>query len=377
MPQLVNEAGGKVLATPKVHILTYTGYEHTTEVTALAQMMGATSYWTATTSEYGIGPLTYDGATELVGDTPPGSITDKQVEAYINGKLAANAFGDPDPNTVYAIFYPKGTTITLQGGGPLGGGTSCSSFGGYHGNTLVGSKNIAFAVLPTCAAFAGQSEIDGLTGALSHEIIEAVTDPFPTTNNGRDSAFAQVDQDHFIWNIFGGSEAGDLCAQNQGVFYKPQGFDYVVQRTWSNALAKAGKDPCAPNIAGLSYFNSGPVLGEDVTLDLSVLGAGVVQTKGAMVPVGKSKTIEVDLFSDGPTSGPWSVSAIDMLAQYTQQPSTLDFKWDRTSGLNGEKLHLTVTVKSAANLVQGAHPFAIVSKLGTATNTWPALITDQ
>jgi len=376
VPQLVS-LGGKVLATPKVHIITYPGYDHTAAVTSLAQMIGASTYWSTIVSEYGIGAIAFDGATELT-ESPPSTISDTAVQTFLADKIGAGTFGAPDANTIYAIFYPKTTTISLgQGGGPLGGGQSCQSFGGYHGNTQVGSgagaKDIAFAVLPTCSAFAGQSEIDGLTGALSHELAEAVTDPFPNTK----PAYGQVDQDHFIWNIFGGSENGDMCAQNVGAFYKPAGFDYVVQRTWSNKFAKAGHDPCAPNLPGVSYFNSGPRMDETVDLDLSLFGQPTITTQGMKIPVGKSRTIEVDLFSDGPTSGPWTVKAIDMLAQYTQSAPTLDFKWDRTSGLNGEKLHLTVTVKSEAGLVKGAHPFLLESKLGTQINTWPALVTDQ
>jgi hypothetical protein len=203
-----------------------------------------------------------------------------------------------------------------------------------------------------------------------------VTDPYPTTNNGRDSAYAQVDEDHFIWNIFGGSESGDLCAQDPGAFFLSPELNMTVQRTWSNKMAKAGHDPCAPNLPSQVYFNAGPVMNDDVTLDVSALGAGIVQTKGTQIPVGKSKTIEIDLFSDGPTSGAFSVTAIDMLAQYTQQPPTLEFKFDRTSGVNGEKLHLTITTKTAATLVTGAHPFLLEAKLGTHVNTWPALVTE-
>src|SRR5262249_48954714 len=82
MPQLVNQAGGKVLTTPKVYLLTYPGYEHTAAVTAMSQAVGATPYWSATTSEYGVGAITYAGATELA-DPAPASLTDKQVEDYI------------------------------------------------------------------------------------------------------------------------------------------------------------------------------------------------------------------------------------------------------------------------------------------------------
>ena len=382
LPELVNQAGGKVLATPKAYLIFFPGYEHKTVIETLTKAVGATPYWASTTSEYGIGPLAYTDTIELT-ETAPAAITDKEIEAFINGKIASGAFGVPDPNVIYTIFYPKSTSITLAGGGPLGPSKSCSSFGGYHSNTGVvlngaAKKNFAFAVLPTCAAFAGQTEIDGLTGALSHELIEAVTDPFPSTNAGQDSAYSSVDQDHFIWIVLGGGgENGDLCVSEPNAFYKPQGLDFTVQRTWSNKLAKAGHDPCAPNIAGPAYFNSAPVLKETVTLDLSLLGGGSTETKGVKIPVGKSAVIEVDLFSDAATSGPWSVTATDTVAQLTKQAPTLDFAWDRTKGLNGEKLHLTVTVKTAASLVAGAHPFSITSTLGQTKVSWPGLIVDQ
>ena len=39
-----------------------------------------------------------------------------------------------------------------------------------------------------------------------------------------------------------------------------------------------------------------------------------VMTKGVTIPVGNSKTIEVDLFSDADTGGPWTVAADDLLS---------------------------------------------------------------
>lgn len=382
LPELVNPAHGKILATPKAYLIVYPGYTYQTQVTSLAQTIGATPYWAAATSEYGIGALGYAGVVELTGETAPTTITDTAIESLIADKLASGAFGEPDPNAIYTIFFPKTTTITMKGG-PFGTSQSCSTFGGYHGNINVAAgsatkRNFAFAVLPTCAAFGGMGELDSLTGALSHEWAEAVTDPFPSTNQGNDSAYSSVDQDHFIWIVLGGAENGDLCAQEKDAFFKPQGMDFTVQRTWSNKLAKASHNPCAPNLPSPpAYFNSAPVLDEDVTLDLSVLGGGSTETKGVKIPVGKSKTIEVDLFSDAATSGPWTVDAQDTIAALTRSQPTLDFKWDRNKGVNGEKLHLTVTVKSEASIGQGAHPFSITSTLGGTKRTWPALVVDQ
>jgi hypothetical protein len=54
-------------------------------------------------------------------------------------------------------------------------------------------------------------------------------------------------------------------------------------------------------------------------------------------------------------------------------PPTLDFAWDRTMGVNGEKLHLTITTKAADTLIGGAHPFVISSALGSVTQHWAGL----
>ena len=59
------------------------------------------------------------------------------------------------------------------------------------------------------------------------------------------------------------------------------------------------------------------------------------------ISIGKSKTVDVQLFSDAPTAD-WSVSAVD--ATYgTNQPKQLDFTWDTQTGNNGDTLHMTIT----------------------------------
>jgi hypothetical protein len=385
MPQLVNAAHGVVLSTPKVYLVFFPGYPYKDQVVAMAQGFGATSHWDAVAKEYGVGALQYGGMIELSGaDANIGtSIKDTDVEAFMNAKIASGLFGTPDPSTIYTIFYPQTTTITMAGMGPLGSGSSCMSFGGYHSDTPVmvddagAPQNMAFAVLPTCASFGGLNGIDGLTGATSHEWIEAATDPYPSTNMGLDSAYSSIDQDHLAWEILGGGgESGDLCVPEANAFYKPQGFDFTVQRAWSNVLAKGGHDPCAPNLPGTPYFQSAPVLDKSVSFT-SVAFGGTFTTKGIVIPVGMSKTIELDLFSDAATSGPWTVSATDPLSLYLGSAPTMAFDFDRTTGVNGEKLHLTITMKSAEALTGGAHPFVITSKLDKTEHTWAGIAVEK
>src|SRR5204863_109487 len=83
----------------------------------------------------------------------------------------------PDDETLIALFYPSGLTITEAGGGFAG--ESCVTFGGYHSDLTLdaahGGKHVAYAVLPRCPTFGDLVGIDAVTGAASHEFIEAAT----------------------------------------------------------------------------------------------------------------------------------------------------------------------------------------------------------
>jgi hypothetical protein len=128
---------------------------------------------------------------------------------------------------------------------------------------------------------------------------------------------------------------------------------------------------------GLPFFQSAPVLGEEVTFT-PLPNSGSLVTKGITIPVGQSATVEVDLFSDAPTSGPWTVTAGDLLSRafgsYGVTP-TLSFSWDKTQGSNGDKLHLTITV-TGASLFGGAHAFVVTSTLDGRYYEWPGVVVE-
>lgn len=382
MPELVNAMGGPVLASPKVKLVFYPGYTLEPYLTTFAQAMSTSTYWTQTTSEYGVGSLAYSGAVDLA-DTPPATITQAAVHAWIASELQGGAFGTPDPQTIYTVVYPKTTTVTQPNpvSALLGDVKSCQAFLGYHDNVSVaigdaGAQSFAYAVIPTCGG------LDSLTETLSHEWIEAATDPQVTAagvftlTGGPSSAFFGPDADHAIWALLAGGEAGDLCSsEGAGVFVTPADLARPAQRTWSNASAKASHDPCVPRPAG-AFFAAAPVLPETVSFESTLTGK--VTSKGVTIAQGESKTVEVDLFSDGDTQGAFVVSAADVLSTYYGSyglKPTLTFAWDRTSGLNGEKLHLTITV-TGASPVGGAHAFMITSSLRGRQSVWPGLIVE-
>jgi hypothetical protein len=260
---------------------------------------------------------------------------------------------------------------------------SCFAFDAYHNNAQVAkgdggaTQNFAYAVIPTCS-----STIAPLTTVVSHEWVEASTDPQVTKSGaftlvgGPNAAFFSQDPNHVVWDLLGGGEAGDQCQpEAPAVYVTPSDIGYRVQRTWSNAAAAGSHDPCVPAVSG-AFFDAAPVLTETVTFTSPFIGN--ITSLGVTIPVGQNKTIEVDLFSDGDTGGPWQVTADDALYKYYGSyglAKTLDFAWDRQQGQNGEKLHLTITV-TASSIVGNGHAFMITSTMNGRQAVWPGLVVE-
>ena len=354
---LVKNFGGPVLATPEVVPITFPGDAFLTQIEDFVGTLGATSYWSSL-AEYGVGPVTMRSPVHLASNPFPSSVDDAQIQTWIAAQIGNGGLPPSDGKSIYALFFPGGQTITHQGG------SSCTQFGGYHGEApLGGGQSAPYAILPRCAAPSnGLTGLAALTAAAAHELIEACADPHPDTK----PAYLEVQSIDFGWEIDdGGGEIADMCQVNADAFFQPMGFAYTVQRSWSNKAAAGGHDPCVPAPAG-PYFNSAPVLPDSIMLSLVEMGMPVeVAIKGVNIPVGSNKTIEVDLFSDAATSGPWTVSAQD-------PGSLLGFSFDKTSGQNGDKLQLTITALSGS--FTNIEPFVISSTSGAVTNRWVGLV---
>ncbi len=219
-------------------------------------------------------------------------------------------------------------------------------------------------MLPECPTFGNLTGVDVATATASHELSEAATNPFPM----KQPAYTQTDDNHLAWMFFlGGGEVGDMCAQFPTSFYSPSDVGFVVQRNWSNASAKAGHDPCQPASASPSYFNTMPVFTDSVT-------TRGVTTKGISVPVGTSKTLELDLFSDGPTAGPWTLDA----KAYTRGGAApVTFTFDKTSGQNGDKAMVTVSSTAAITSKSQTATLVITSTSGVHENLWIGILGQQ
>ena len=377
-PQVV-DYGGPEMPTPKVQPVYFPGFDFATQLTDFNAKIGASSYWAAL-AEYKIGAITSATPITLTSaDTAPASITDAQIQTWLQSRWDGThpEFGTaPDANTIYALYYPPTTVITLgggggggdagaDGGGGFGGSKSCSGFGGYHGDVMVGSVDIAYAVLPECPTFGSYKGVDVITTTTSHELSEAVTDPF---GNNVGPAYITTDDNHLAWSSFlGGGEIGDMCAQFPSSFYKPADFNYLVQRNWSNKQAKAGHDPCVPADT-TTYFNAMPVLPDKLTTFQNIV------TKGVNIPVGTPKTIDIDLFSDAPTVGNILVSA-QAYTRTGMAPVTITL--DKSSGLNGEVIHATLTSTAAFTNKSKTATLVVTAANGTRQNIWIGLLGQQ
>jgi hypothetical protein len=118
--------------------------------------------------------------------------------------------------------------------------------------------------------------------------------------------------------------------------------------------------------AGEVYFNSAPVMTDPVIL-------GIGSSVGLQIPVGQSKTIPVELYSDGPTSGPWTLSAIDVASVYNMETEALGVAFDKTSGQNGDVVLMTITAM-ASDPLYGGDLFILVSTLGNTKNVWTGAV---
>ena len=272
----------------------------TAQLTTFLSELVSSPYWASVVSEYGVGPATVHAPVQLTAaDNPGATVDDSQIGAWLTQQLESSDAGaglpPADGNTIFVFFYPAGTTVTFGG----------STADGYHTMT---SQNppVPYAVLPrvpelSVSGFTGALSLSGfelLTFSTSHEMVEAVTDPLGTGYFGWDT-------DQSYWYDFLGAELADVCQfESPGTLAS-----YTVARIWSNKAAAAGAEPCIPAATGEVYFNSAAILADPVGFTLPFQSAPTQSTKGVHIPVGESATVDLSLFSQSGTAGPWSVSA--------------------------------------------------------------------
>jgi hypothetical protein len=339
--------GGPVLAHPTVVPVLFAGDPFVDSLTQFHAALPTASYWHTTTAEYGVGALSTLPAI-VSTDAPPTS--DDELQAWLRANADGSHPGWPraSADTIYAVFLPDGAALTL------GDGTSCKVFEGYHSETTdaVGGS-LLYAVVARCIPSVDTKiSLDRVTGTASHEYVEAATDPHPFTA----PAYLGIDADDYVWSIAPGVELGDLC-ENRATAVEDLVAGFAAQRTWSNAAAAAGDDPCVPAAPGSVYIAATPQALDDVDV-LPADGGAPVRTKGLAIPVGETRTIGLALWSTGPAD--IHVDVIPGHCTARALPDPLKFTLDRADGHNGDVLQLTITHVAAGDL--GGNEFCITTE---------------
>jgi hypothetical protein len=152
------------------------------------------------------------------GQRTASRISDSQIQSYLASLFNSGAESASD-TTIYGVYFPHGMRVSLQGG------SSCTSFCGYHSHFTYNGKLIKYAVFPyaDCSgcSLSGLSVADMLTIVTSHEIRESVTDSLGTA-----------------WFDSKGYEADDKCAWHN--LYQTTNGSFWVQPEFSNGGTVSG-----------------------------------------------------------------------------------------------------------------------------------------
>ena len=351
LPQVLN-SGGPVIAAPKVLPILYAGDTGASDIEAFLKELTETTFWSQTTSEYGVGAFTVL-PTVMMSGAAPKTVSDANLQATLAGNTSGSdpLWGASDPSTIYLFVLPAGT---IQSDAQ---GACCNEYAGYHSETTGGSVALPYVVACACSGFGGPDDaLNERTIAISHELVESATDPFPNTN----PAFFLEDDDDIVWKAVTGGEIADMCVLNEDAFFIPPGSKYMIQRTWSNAAARASRDPCVPNRTTAPYFNTFPALD---TITYNPGGGGELTTKGINIPIGATRTIPLTPFSAAPKGGTWTVRVYDS-GYLNGGTANLLLVLDRSQVQNGDTLNLTITPQTADPRLE-AEAFVIFSEYGT------------
>jgi hypothetical protein len=296
------------------------------------------------------------------------TVTDSDISNWLAGRLNADDAAIPaaDDNTLYVVFVPGGKQVDA------GGGDLCQLGLATHEDFLLdsahGSRDVAVAIVPRCTGLPGLGELDAAGYLATGAVVSAATDPYPFNA----PAFAGYDDEHVLWGIWGVGEVGGACdwlSSSYGV--NVSGLNHPVASIWSNAAALASHDPCAPSAATSPYFAAAPVLD---LVSTSFSGQSLM-TRGVKIPVGQMKTIEIDLFSDADTGGPWNVKAFDGQT-LLGKPAALSLSLSPSSGINGDKLMLTITSLAAGPGNRATFLLTSSKGGGPDRSTWVGVVTN-
>jgi N-acetylneuraminic acid mutarotase len=286
-------------------------------------------------------------------------IDDTQIQAELSTQIQAGNLPAPshdaqgNNNTYYAVFFPHGKTISLQGF------TSCSFFCAYHGTiaNAGGAGEISYGVHPDfqpgsgcefgCGAAATQ--FGNYTQVASHELVETMTDP--------EVGLAPFIGPPLAWYDPSFGEIGDICNDQNGHMVGSDGVTYDVQTEFSNQL-----NDCVVT----SPFSTPLIVGPPAETCRGTTSMSTVTVLGGSGRFTSNVTLSLSAVSPAPPAGG------EITATFDPNPVP-------TPSTSGTPSTMRVTTTAAtppgtyALTVQGATP--ALTKTQTATLTVRAPVT--
>ncbi len=200
------------------------------QVTTAVRTMMASVYLTGLAQYRGIGRGVVRGSAVLTSSDPPAGFTDEQVGRFVDDQLAAGTIPGPDADnqTLYGVVMPAGVK------------PGSADWDGEHNYYERSGQRIHYAW------FANSGDLSGITQIVSHEVVEAATDPEGGGFRG-------------IKGVCSGSgwcEIADVCGSTSVLD------GITVQSYWSN---QAGA--CIVPVASSELVGSSPDEATPVTRD--------------------------------------------------------------------------------------------------------------
>ncbi len=239
-------------------------------INSWTQALIASPYFAFASNDYGIGTPTFVGGFEnsatciIPGENTTLSTTD--LGSYVNCQLtSAPVTGLHVQNVLVNVFIPPGITVTDPTGGTCG-----VDFSGYHSANQDFSTFLQpYTVIPARCNF----EFKDLTNSLSHEMVEAMTDPIGL--QGWVHRFGPGDIN--ISESLTKGEVADVCqsgdkpVRNDAIPFFGSG---TVQLYWSNSA-----QACVPSWPGSNPTINPPlpsasVLEHQNNVSLIISGSG-------------------------------------------------------------------------------------------------------
>ena len=297
---------GEFLASPAVDWLS----EYDTNITAVGGGAGTGQH---------IGRGTFASVVTVTPASTAAKILDVDLEADLRAQFTAGKLPAPEAdanghsNTIYSVFLPRERMIcSVDSNGKEACSLKAGGFCAFHSAFVLNGKSILYTVHPDMTGLARGCGTGGefgmTTSALSHELVETITDPLGPLARSAAPPLGWYDD-----VTTGAGEIGDICGGSDGTFVGTDGLTYSAQTEWSNQavaciLTKASPPPAggisvspaslsvvagtsAALVVGVSATVPGPV-----TLTVAGLPSGVTATfQPATVNAGGSSTLLLDV----------------------------------------------------------------------------------